>query len=101
MTKTVKPATAMEAVTIHIPDVVIGTTDDVDGDDVPFAIGDIATLASQPYFPYDDRCASLETQCGDVAGVSEPTFLRYILGTLTTIGVTGVRVYRMRNYHFL
>lgn len=48
MTKTVKPATAMEAVAIHIPDVVVGITDAVDGDDVPFAIGDIATLASQP-----------------------------------------------------
>lgn len=48
MTKTVKPATAMEAVTIHIPDVVVGITDAVDGDDVLFAIGDIATLASQP-----------------------------------------------------
>lgn len=63
--KTVALTTDEESDERHVPDIVVGFTDPVDGDDVPFAISDLATLASQPFL--DDRSVSLETQCGDGA----------------------------------
>lgn len=62
MATTAGSATVVECVTGHIPDVVIGATDAGDGDEVPFAMGEVATLASRSYYAYDDRYASLETQ---------------------------------------
>lgn len=69
VTKIAEPATVVVAVTSHIPDVVISATNAVDVDKVPFSVTDVATLAIQPYYSYDDQCVSLETQCGD-AGVA-------------------------------
>lgn len=75
MAKTAESATIVEA--SHVPDVVVGAT--VYGDEAPFAVGDIAGIARQPYYAYDDGSASLETQWRD-AGVpgstshQEPTF---------------------------
>lgn len=48
----------MEYVTSHIPYDVVGATDAVADDEVPFVMGDIITLASLQYSAYADRCTS-------------------------------------------
>lgn len=63
--KTVAPTTDVAAIGNHISDVVVGSNDAVDGDEVTFAISDLATFACQPFCGYCDRSVSLETQCGD------------------------------------
>lgn len=85
----------------------VGTTDAVDGDELPFAIGDIAILASQIYYSYDDRRASLQPNGVMMVLLLNPHFYKNlhfnnpIPGILMTIGVTGVRKYLTMYKRFL